>query len=59
MKAVLMLGCGISVALCLASSCGSRVLEDRYVVNNLRAPAYPLVTIDPYTSAWAFGDTLY
>lgn len=27
--------------------------------NNLRPPAYPLVTIDPYTSAWAFTDNLY
>ena len=27
--------------------------------NELRAPAYPLVTIDPYTSAWAFQDNLY
>lgn len=25
----------------------------------LRAPAYPLVTIDPYTSAWSTTDTLY
>lgn len=25
----------------------------------LRAPAYPLVTIDPYTSAWSATDTLY
>ncbi|MBT1697571.1 DUF4965 domain-containing protein [Fulvivirgaceae bacterium PWU4] len=25
----------------------------------LRAPAYPLVTIDPYTSAWSTSDTLY
>lgn len=25
----------------------------------LRAPAYPLVTIDPYTSAWSCTDTLY
>ena len=25
----------------------------------LRAPAYPLVTVDPYTSAWSETDTLY
>lgn len=25
----------------------------------LRAPAYPLVTIDPYTSAWSCSDRLY
>ena len=27
-------------------------------VNELRAPAYPLVTIDPFTSAWSFTDKL-
>ncbi|MBQ7194062.1 MAG: DUF4965 domain-containing protein [Bacteroidales bacterium] len=27
--------------------------------NSLRAPAYPLVTIDPNTSAWSMSDNLY
>ena len=27
--------------------------------NTLRAPAYPLVTIDPYTSAWSMTENLY
>ncbi|MCI1639714.1 MAG: DUF4965 domain-containing protein [Bacteroidales bacterium] len=27
--------------------------------NGLRAPAYPLVTIDPYISAWSCSDKLY
>lgn len=27
--------------------------------NELRAPAYPLVSIDPYTSAWSMYDHLY
>ncbi len=27
--------------------------------NALRAPAYPLITIDPYTSCWSEGDYLY
>ena len=28
-------------------------------VSNLRVPAYPLVTIDPYISAWSHTDKLY
>lgn len=27
--------------------------------SELRAPAYPLISIDPYTSGWAFTDNLY
>jgi hypothetical protein len=33
--------------------------KPKVIVNELRAPAYPLVTIDPYTSAWSFTDNLY
>lgn len=28
-------------------------------MTELRAPAYPLITIDPYTSAWSMTDNLY
>jgi hypothetical protein len=30
-----------------------------YIANTLRAPAVPLITIDPYTSGWSFTDKLY
>jgi hypothetical protein len=30
-----------------------------HVANTLRAPAFPLITIDPYTSGWSFTDKLY
>ena len=33
--------------------------ENISVATELRAPAYPLITIDPYTSAWAVSDNLY
>ena len=36
-------------------SCGS----GEHITNTLRAPAYPLITIDPYTSAWSTTDNLY
>lgn len=45
----------IPAVVALASSCGS----DAVIKNDLRAPAWPLVTIDPYTSAWSISDNLY
>jgi hypothetical protein len=40
-------------------SCSSTLENKQQIKNELRAPAVPLVTIDPYTSAWSFTDTLY
>ena len=46
------------VMVLLFSSCGdTKIKHDSK--NELRPPAYPLVTIDPYTSGWAFSDCLY
>ena len=46
------------ICLLALAGCGK---QKHYPVlkNNLRAPAYPLVTIDPYTSAWSMTDKLY
>ena len=42
-------------ASCLLSAC----TDAEKPKSDLRAPAYPLVTIDPYTSAWSTTDNLY
>lgn len=48
---------GLLMLLLLLSCNNEKILHlDK---NELRAPAYPLVTIDPYTSAWSSGDNLY
>lgn len=43
------------------TSCNKSVKSepDATIKNSLRAPAYPLVTIDPNTSAWSMTDNLY
>lgn len=40
-------------------ACADKESGYEVVRNDLRAPAYPLVTIDPYTSAWSMSDKLY
>ncbi|MDR0506271.1 MAG: DUF4965 domain-containing protein [Dysgonamonadaceae bacterium] len=41
-------------------SCNSEKSGNSTVIKNgLRAPAYPLITIDPYTSAWSMSNNLY
>lgn len=47
----------MGLALCLGSCAPSAYKAN--VKNELRAPAYPLVTIDPYTSAWSTTNHLY
>lgn len=45
----------------LLSACAPKGTVETYAPaadNNLRAPAIPLVTIDPYTSVWSFTDNL-
>ncbi len=43
----------------LFSSCGETKQMPVTVTKNMRAPAYPLITIDPYMCAWSETDHLY
>lgn len=45
----------LMAAAAIATACNSA----RPVKSDLRAPAFPLITIDPYTSAWSASDELY
>jgi hypothetical protein len=49
----------ITSLLAVTSCCGAELPQESAIPNELRAPAYPLVTIDPYTSAWSMADNLY
>lgn len=49
----------LASAICILaalSSCSQDVSSHR---NSLRASAYPLITIDPYTNGWSMADHLY
>ncbi|MDR3308425.1 MAG: DUF4965 domain-containing protein [Tannerella sp.] len=51
----------VSIFLLSIALCGCAGNTDKFSpenVNSLRAPAYPLVSIDPYTSAWSMADKL-
>ena len=54
--------CMLSFAVGILSSCSSNLTHSEFFTpvneNTLRAPAYPLVTIDPYTSGWSMSDRL-
>lgn len=46
----------ITAFVVLAALCGC---DNTHEINELRAPAYPLVTIDPFVSTWSAADHLY
>lgn len=48
----------LAVALLLSCNTGKKISYE-IIKNDLRAPAYPLITIDPYTSGWSATDNLY
>ena len=51
----------LAVSAILLSACTAPEVTETYTPaaeNALRAPAVPLVTIDPYTSVWSFSDNL-
>ena len=47
------------LSLFLVTSCAETKTTPITFTKNLRAPAYPLITIDPYTSAWSETNNLF
>ena len=50
---------GVLLFVCMSCRDTQSIVRNSSIKNDLRAPAYPLIMIDPYTNAWMFGDTLY
>ncbi|MCD7970109.1 MAG: DUF4965 domain-containing protein [Alistipes sp.] len=46
-------------ACCVVAGCAGANGDRTVIASGLRPPAYPLVSIDPYTSAWSMTDNLF
>src|SRR4051794_8359011 len=47
------------VVTCVSCTRNRADLKSPHHTTSLRAPAYPLIAIDPYTSAWSANDSLF